>query len=343
MIVMMNLIQTMAVSVHLQPLLAALLVLVLTLVCGLAGLPLLRHLKVGQTVRDDGPKTHLKKSGTPTFGGFFFLIPLILFGLYAWLRGGNLQPVGVVVLLMLAFGLTGFLDDYIKVRVSRKGLSVRQKTIIMLVFSTLFAAYYLYLAPVPAFFLLPFSGRVLPILGWFRLPYAVFVILVLFFTSNSVNLTDGVDGLASSVTVISAAGLAAAGLIIRTALPAAEAGIWLSLAIAAGCLGFLAFNRHPAKVFMGDTGSQALGAGITGIALIYGAPWLILFMGFIYMVESASVMIQVAYFKKTGGKRIFRMSPIHHHYELGGWAETKIVGVFSLVTLAGSLIGLLLL
>jgi phospho-N-acetylmuramoyl-pentapeptide-transferase len=340
---MMNLIQMASVSIHLQPLLTALLVLVLTLVCGWAGLPLLRHLKVGQTVRDDGPKTHLKKTGTPTFGGFFFLIPLTLFGLFAWLRGGNLQPAGVVVLLMLTFGLTGFLDDYIKVRVSKKGLSVRQKTILMLIFSTLFAVYYLFLAPAPAFFLLPFSGRVLPILGWIRLPYAVFVILVLFFTSNSVNLTDGVDGLASSVTIISAAGLAAAGLIIRTALPAAEAGIWLSLAIAAGCLGFLAFNRHPARVFMGDTGSQALGAGITGIALIYGAPWLILFMGFIYMVESASVMIQVAYFKKTGGKRIFRMSPIHHHYELGGWAETKIVGVFSLVTLAGSLIGLLLL
>lgn len=343
MMLMMNTPMSAAVSANLQPILAALAVLVLTIVCGLLGLPLLRHLKVGQTVRDDGPKSHLKKSGTPTFGGFFFLIPLTLLGLYAWLRGGSLQPAAVVVLLMLTFGLTGFLDDYIKVRVSKKGLSVRQKTILMLIFSSLFAAYYLYLAPTPAFFLLPFSGRVLPIVGWFRLPYAVFVVLVLFFTSNSVNLTDGVDGLASSVTVISAAGFAAAGLIIRSALPGTEAGIWLSLAIAAGCLGFLAFNRHPAKVFMGDTGSQALGAGITGIALIYGAPWLILFLGFIYMVESASVMIQVTYYRKTGGKRIFRMSPIHHHYELGGWSETKIVGVFTLVTLAGCLVGLLIL
>lgn len=332
-----------AVSANLQPILAALAVLVMTVVCGLVGLPLLRLLKVGQTVRDDGPKSHLKKSGTLTFGGFFFLIPLTLLGVFAFLRGGSLQPVAVVVLLMLTFGLTGFLDDYIKVRVSKKGLSIRQKTILMMIFASIFAAYYLYLAPEPAFFLLPFSGRVLPIIGWARLPYTVFVVLVLFFTSNSVNLTDGVDGLASSVTVISAAGFAAAGLILRSTLPGTEAGIWLSLALAAGCLGFLAFNRHPAKVFMGDTGSQALGAGITGIALIYGAPWLILFMGFIYMVESASVMIQVTYYKKTGGKRIFRMSPIHHHFELGGWSENKIVGIFTLVTLAGCLIGLLLL
>ena len=326
-----------------QPLLAALAILIITLGCGFFGLPLLRRMKVGQTVRDDGPKSHLSKTGTPTFGGLFFLIPMTLLGVYAWIRGGSLQPVAVVVLMMLAFGLAGFLDDYIKVRISKKGLSVRQKTILLLVFSLAFAVYYLYLAPSAAFFLLPFSGRQLPITGWVRLPYAVFVVLVLFFTSNSVNLTDGVDGLASSVTVLCTGGLAVAGLILRTAMPAADAGIWLSLALAAGCLGFLVFNHHPARVFMGDTGSQALGAGVTGIALIYGAPWLILFMGFIYMVESASVMIQVAYFRRTGGKRIFRMSPIHHHYELGGWPENKVVIIFSLVTLTGSLVGLLLL
>ena len=317
-------------------------VLVLTLICGAIGLPLLHRLHVGQTVRDDGPQSHLKKSGTPTFGGFFFLIPITLTGVFLFVRDRAFQPAAVVILMMLAFGLAGFLDDYIKVRISKKGLSVRQKTILLLVFSAAFSIYYLYLSPSEAFFLLPISGRQLAITGWVRLPYAVFVILVLFFTSNAFNLTDGVDGLASSVTVVCTAGLAAAGLQLRSAIPAADTGLLLSISLAAGCLGFLAFNRHPARVFMGDTGSQALGAGIAGIAFIYGAPWLILFMGIIYVIEAASVIIQVAYFKKTGGKRIFRMSPIHHHFELGGWPENKVVLVFTLVALAGSLIGLLL-
>ncbi|MDW7659004.1 MAG: phospho-N-acetylmuramoyl-pentapeptide-transferase [Bacillota bacterium] len=318
-------------------------VFVLSLLSGLLGIPILRRLRVGQTVRDDGPQSHLSKTGTPTFGGLFFLLPLALLAITAFLTDRIPDQVGILILLMLLFALVGFIDDWIKVRVSKKGLTVRQKTIMLMLISIAFCVYYLYLAPEPAVFLLPISGRSLPLTGWVRLPYAIFVVMVLFFTSNSVNLTDGVDGLASSVTVICTLGFALAGLMFMTSGRSTDAAIIVSLAIAAGCLAFLMFNRHPAKVFMGDTGSQALGAGIAGVALLYGAPWLILFLGVIYMAESLSVIIQVIYFRRTGGRRIFRMSPIHHHFELGGWSENKIVYVFTGVTLIGCLIGLLLL
>lgn len=320
-------------------------VLLLTLLSGLIGLPLLRRLGVGQTVRDDGPKTHYVKSGTPTFGGFFFLVPLTLVAIVAQVIFGVSSSDLALLLILLAFGFAGFLDDYIKVRISKKGLSVRQKTVLMLAFSIGFTLWYMLALPVEPFLLVPGLGMV-PILGWWKIPYGIFVVIYLFFIANSVNLTDGVDGLASSVTVIAGLALAAAGLVVQsldldTALTR-PAGT-MSLMLAAGCLGFLAFNRHPAKVFMGDTGSQALGAGVAASALFYGAPWILLFIGFIYVAESLSVVIQVAYFKRTGGKRIFRMSPIHHHFELGGWKENKIVLVFSAVTLVGSALGLSLL
>lgn len=326
-----------------EGLIVAAAVLILTLACGWIGLPLLRRLQVGQTVREDGPKSHYVKSGTPTFGGFFFLIPLTLLGLYALAAGRGLLPLAVLVLLVLLFALVGFLDDYIKVRISKKGLSVRQKTLLLVFFAILFTLYYLYLAPAEPFLRLPFSGYAVAVAGWWKIPYGVFVVIFLFFICNSVNLTDGVDGLASSVTVISSLALAAAGLLLAATVTLARPGVWLSFAIAAGCLGFLAFNHHPARVFMGDTGSQALGAGLAGISLLYGVPWILALVGLIYVVESLSVVIQVAYFKKTGGKRIFRMSPIHHHFELGGWQENKIVWVFSLITLVSSLLGLLIL
>lgn len=318
-------------------------IFILTLLAGLAGLPLLRRLNVGQTVRDDGPKAHFVKTGTPTFGGFFFLVPLTLLGIYALVTDVALQPLAILVLLVLLFALVGFLDDYIKVRISKKGLSVRQKTVLLTFFAVLFTGYYLWLAPSEPFLLLPVTGYPILITGWWKLLYGALVVIYLFFICNSVNLTDGVDGLASSVTVISSLALALASYLLARTVVMARPALWLSFAIAGGCLGFLVFNHHPAKVFMGDTGSQALGAGLAGIALVDGVPWLLALVGVIYIVESLSVIIQVAYFKKTGGKRIFRMSPIHHHFELGGWRENKIVLVFSLVTLLGSLLGLLLL
>ncbi len=320
--------------------------LALTLICGAAGLPLLRHLGVGQTVRDDGPKTHFVKSGTPTFGGFFFLVPLTAVLLADGLIRGFAGPEIALLLVILAFAFSGFLDDYIKVRISKKGLSVRQKTVLLLSFSVLFTVYYLFLMPVEPFLVLPWVDHAILVTGWWKLPYGILVVIYLFFITNSVNLTDGVDALASSVTVACTLALAGAGLLLAGAgiEPALVApGVSMSLMIAAGCLGFLAFNVHPARVFMGDTGSQALGAGVAGIALYYGAPWLLALLGFVYVAESLSVVIQVAYFKRTGGKRIFRMSPIHHHFELGGWKENKVVLVFTAVTVVGSLLGLLLL
>ena len=256
----------------------ACIIFALTLLAGLFGLPLLRRLNVGQKVRDDGPASHLKKSGTPTFGGLFFLIPMALLGIYALFAGPQLRTLAVLVLLMATFALAGFLDDFIKVRVSKKGLSVRQKTMLLGFFSILFTIYYLWFAPEQPFFLMPFSGVQLTITGWIKIPYGIFVVLYLFFVCNAVNLNDGVDGLASSVTAVCSAGLGAAGLLLQAAIPAARPAAWLASAILGGCLGFLIFNRHPAKVFMGDTGSQALGAGVAAIALLYGAPWLIVLM-----------------------------------------------------------------
>lgn len=315
-------------------------VLALTVVAGFFGLPLLRRLQVGQIVRDDGPASHFSKSGTPTFGGLFFLLPVALLGIYALFEGRLV--LARLVLLMLLFAATGFIDDFIKVKVSRAGLSVRLKSLLMGVISLGFAVHYLYLAREPAFFLLPVTGSVIEIEGMMRLPYLLFVVLYLFFISNSVNLTDGVDGLAASVTALCCFFLAVcAWLLPDLQVSGSEIGSF-ALAVVAGCLGFLVYNRHPARVFMGDTGSQALGAAVAGIALLLGIPWILLFAGIIYIIESFSVMIQVAYFKKTGGRRIFRMSPLHHHFELGGWPEKKIVLVFTLVTLLGGLVSLAL-
>ena len=315
-------------------------VLLLTLISGSIGLPLLRWLKVGQTVRDDGPKTHLIKSGTPTFGGLLFLVPISIVSIYLVSRDSSLSSLFALLLFVLSYALVGFLDDFIKVRINKKGLSVRHKSILMIVFAFAFALYYLYLGPEAAYFRLPLTDRQWLITGWIRLPYMLFIIVYLFFISNSVNLTDGVDGLASSVTVINALALALVSWKLGAAANAVS--LYAALAIAAGCLGFLVYNHYPAKVFMGDTGSQALGAAVAGIALLLGMPWLLLLIGFIYIAESMSVIIQVAYFKKTGGRRIFRMSPIHHHYELGGWSEKKIVFVFSLISVIGCLTGWLL-
>jgi phospho-N-acetylmuramoyl-pentapeptide-transferase len=244
--------------------------------------------------------------------------------------------------MMLLFGLVGFIDDYIKVRINKKGLSVRQKSALLFILTLLFTLYYLYFSPQAPFLLMPVSGRMIVIGGWWRLLYGLFVVLYLFFVCNAVNITDGVDGLSSSVTVISSVYLAAACLLLRQAVPAARPSGWLAAAMAAGCLAFLAFNRHPARVIMGDTGSQALGAAFAGITLLLGMPWLLLLTGFVYLAEAMSVVIQVSYFKYTHGKRIFRMSPIHHHFELSGWSENKVVVVFSLVGLAGGAAGLLL-
>lgn len=313
-----------------------------TILTGLIGLPLIKKSQLVQTVRDDGPKTHFAKSGTPTFGGIFFLLPLMVIAVILPLARPKLLNFSVVALLMLLFSLVGFIDDFVKVKVDKEGLSVIQKTVLLGFFSIFFTLWYLFVMAEDPILILPVVRKVLVISGWWKLPYGIFVILFIFYISNAVNITDGLDGLLSGLTVISSLFLALTAWLIRDLIEGYFPALLLSLVLAAGCLGFLVFNRHPAKVFMGDTGSQALGAGIAGAALLLGIPWVLLPVGIVYIAEAFSVMIQVVYFKKTGGKRIFRMSPIHHHYELGGWSENKIVLVFSLVGLAGGLLGLLM-
>jgi len=300
---------------------------------GLIAVPILRRLKIGQTVRDDGPATHLKKTGTPTMGGVIFIIPAAIVLAFFALREFRLIPP---ILVTVGFGLVGFVDDFLKVRrKSKDGLTARQKTIGLLTFATLFSAFAAFSPSVGTFMYLPLTGLsggiTLPF--WIYIPFTVFV---MYSTSNAVNLTDGVDGLASSVTAIVAASFAVAATIgVRDE---GSAGVFAA-AFAGGCLGFLLFNAHPARVIMGDCGSLALGGAVSAAAVMMRIHWIILFFGAIYVAEALSVVIQVAYFKRTGGRRIFKMSPIHHHFELSGWGEGRIVFVFCAVTVAMCLAG----
>lgn len=317
-------------------------VLAVTLFLGSVGIPLLKRLRVGQTVRDDGPASHKVKTGTPTFGGFFFGLPIIACGLLAPLFDPGMWRFALLAGFILLSGTVGFIDDFIKVRVNREGLSVRKKSALMLAVDAAFVFTYLYLIPDAPVFIVPVSQQVLPILGAWKLLYGLFLVVYLYFVVNAVNLTDGVDGLCSSVTVLASLALGACAIAVAPLLAVSPSALAASGVTAAGCLGFLRYNRYKARVIMGDTGSLALGASVSGIALLLGMPWLLVPAGIIYIAEAMSVVIQVIYFRKTGGRRIFRMSPIHHHFELGGWSEWKIVGVFSAVTLAGGVLAVML-
>ena len=312
-----------------------------TMICGLVMLPWIRRIRSSQPIRDNGPQSHLSKAGTPTFGGLFFLIPITLFAIIGPVIKRDLLPMTVMIVFMLLFGFVGFADDYIKVNVSRKGLSGKQKTIWLGIFSIAAAVFYLWISPYDPFILSP-MGKVIPIIGVWKIVYAFVLIPFLFYMSNSVNITDGVDGLLSSLMSIAGIGLFAVSALLAPVLPYASSTMTLSLVISGGCLGFLLFNRYPARIFMGDTGSQALGIAFVLLTVVMGVPYLAVITGFVFFFEGLSVVIQVIYFKSTGGKRIFRMSPIHHHFELCGWHEKKIVFVFSLVGLLASLAGFLL-
>ncbi len=312
-----------------------------TIVCGWAILPLILRSRTSQPIRDNGPRSHLSKAGTPTFGGLFFLIPIVLSAIIGPIVKRELLPMTVIIVFMLLFGIVGFADDYIKVNISRKGLSVKQKTIWLGLFSTAAAIFYLWVSPYEPF-ILSITGKVIPVIGVWKVIYALFLVPFLFYMSNSVNITDGVDGLLSSLMSIACIGLFAVSGLLAPLLPHVLSTMTLSLVISGGCLGFLVFNRHPARIFMGDTGSQALGIAFTLLTVVMGVPYLAVITGFVFFFEGLSVVLQVIYFKATGGKRIFRMSPIHHHFELVGWHEKKIVLVFSLVGLLSSLVGFLL-
>ena len=283
-------------------------------------IPILHKMKYGQTERDDGPQSHLKKTGTPTMGGIAILIA---FAVSAFIFGRTADSVAVV-LITLGFGIVGFIDDYIKVVKKRSlGLRAYQKILIQLIFTALFAFYVSKNVPEFTKIYVPFGNGYMIDLGIIYIP---FLFVVMLGTVNGVNLTDGLDGLAGGVTMIVAA-------FFTIICIAAGKGIspCVSAAVVGALLAFLVFNAYPAKVFMGDTGSLALGGYVAATALILRMPLFIILVGLIYLCESLSVIIQVGYFKKTG-KRVFKMAPIHHHFELCGWSETKIVTVFYIIT-----------
>lgn len=292
-----------------------------------AAIPMLHRFKFGQEVRDDGPQSHLKKQGTPTMGGIVFDLAILVTGLIFAPRYPRVLPV---LFLTMGFGLTGFLDDYLKIAKHRsEGLTVKQKFAIQLVVTALFCVYMVAMSPTRTLVKIPFTSIEWN-MGWLYVPLLFLVVLG---TDNGTNFTDGVDGLCASVTLPVAAFFTVASAVYGTGIEPVAA------AVMGAMMGFLVFNAHPAKVFMGDTGSLALGGFVAGSALMLGQPFMIIIVGFIYLIEVISVMIQVAYFKKTHGKRFFRMAPIHHHFELGGWSEGRVVAVFMCVTVILCLVG----
>lgn len=292
-------------------------------------IPVLRKLKVGQTVRDDGPQTHLKKNGTPTMGGIIFLLGVIVTSIIYMKDSPRVIPV---LFMTVGFGIVGFLDDYIKVVLKRsEGLTPIQKMAGQLVITAVFAYYMVSISDVGLQMLIPFSGGKYLDIGIWAVPLLFFVVIG---TVNGTNFTDGLDGLASSVTIMVA-------VFFTVVAIGTNAGISpVTCAVAGGLMGFLLFNVYPASVFMGDTGSLALGGFVASAAYMMNMPLFIPLIGLIYLVEVLSVIIQVTYFKATHGKRFFKMAPIHHHFEKCGWSETRVVAVFSIVTALCCLVAL---
>lgn len=301
-----------------------------SLILGPVVIPFLRKLKMKQTEREDGVQSHLQKAGTPTMGGIIILIAVIITSLIYVKDYPKIIPV---LFLTVAFGLIGFLDDYLKVVLKRSdGLFPMQKMALQIVVTAVFAFYLVRVADIPLTMLVPFSGGYYLDLGWLAVPVLFFAVIG---TVNGTNFTDGLDGLASSVTVLVATFFTVVAIGTKSGIEP------VTCAVAGALLGFLLFNVYPASVFMGDTGSLALGGFVAGTAYMLQMPLFIIIVGFIYLVEVASVIIQVTYFKVTHGKRIFKMAPIHHHFELCGWSETRVVAVFSIVTALLCLIALM--
>ena len=315
----------------------------ITSVIGMWLIPFLRRLHFGQTILDIGPAWHKSKQGTPTMGGIMFIAGITIAILAGWLTL-ELSEQGVAdasaagsfylwggLLMALAFGLIGFLDDYISVvKKQNLGLKAGQKSLAQLLVAVGYLAAQQIFAPTTSFWL-PFIGDL--DIGIFYYPLMLFIIVG---TVNAVNLTDGIDGLDASVTMVAAMGF----MVIASIAGFSQMNL-LAAALAGGCLGFLVWNFHPAKVFMGDTGSLFLGGMVVALAFGLRRPLLLVFIGIVYVVETLSDIIQIGSVKLTG-KRVFKMAPIHHHFEMSGWSEVKIVAVFSAVTAVGCLIAVLL-
>ena len=311
---------------------------IVSIILGIIIIPILRKLKVGQIERDDGPKSHLKKQGTPTMGGIIIIIAMLLVAIgiciYFTINGQITiaHKILPVLLLTLGFGMIGFIDDFKKlVLKNTKGLKPSYKMLGLLIISVTYVIYLIYVLKIGTQTYIPIWKQYIDLPIYLYIPFAILVILG---TTNAVNLTDGIDGLASSVSAIILTCLTVIGIMFGQP----EISVFGSIVIGT-VLGFLMFNLHPAKVFMGDTGSLLLGGVISAIALYLKMPLLLLLIAIIPVIETISVIIQVVYFKKTG-KRVFKMTPIHHHFELSGWTENKVVVIFSVITLIVCVIGL---
>lgn len=305
---------------------------------GVYALKFLRRLKLGQHIREDGPQSHLAKGGTPTMGGIIFLIPALLVSLL--FAQASLHTM-VLLLIVLMIGGLGFYDDLQKILLrNNKGITPKQKLVGQAGIGALLGIYLIMGAPgnfVPGLEI-PFTGLTIPLPWWLYVPFVMFFFTA---TTNSVNLTDGLDGLASTIAVL-ALGALSVMLIIQGGLddPGRYAGIVIGLSTLGGCLGFLWYNSHPAQVFMGDTGSLALGGILSVMACLGHLELWFALIGLVFVAEALSVMIQVTWYKRTK-KRVFRMSPLHHHFELGGWKETQVVNRFAIVAFLLSFISVL--
>ena len=289
-------------------------------------IPLLKEKQFGQFIREEGPQAHLSKAGTPTMGGIAFVLGItVAIAVSMFMPGSDTAGKIAILLSMFAFGAIGFIDDYNKVaKKQNEGLTPKQKLVLQAVFGLALAVFMM--AKEGTTMLIPFIGKTVDI-GLFYIPFVMFIEVAM---ANAVNLTDGLDGLASSTSAIVACTFAVIGMTVGSGN---EAMAMAGQAVFGSLLGFLLYNHYPAKIFMGDTGSMALGGVLSAMAIVGHMEWLLPIAGLIYVIEALSVIIQVTYFKKTGGKRVFRMAPIHHHFELGGWHETKVVRVFCLFTL----------
>ncbi len=309
----------------------------ISIILGLIIIPILKKLKVGQIERDDGPKSHLKKQGTPTMGGVIialtiFIVCMGLYVKYSVSEANVAKNILPLLFVTIGFGLVGFVDDFKKlVLKNTKGLKPIYKMLGLLIIAVAYTLFLTNVLKIGTATYIPFLKIYINMPIWLYIPFAIFVLLG---TTNAVNLTDGIDGLATTVTTIILAFFTTVGIILGV-----KEIVLVGATLVGACLGFLLFNLHPAKVFMGDTGSLLLGGAIAGIALYLKMPIILVIVALVPVIETISVMLQVTYYKKTG-KRVFKMAPIHHHFELSGWSENKVVSVFSIITLILCVIGI---
>ena len=304
-------------------------------------IPILRRKKIGQHERDDRPKSHLKKQGTPTMGGIVMIITILIMGGIEYFKYSKSIDVGEqlvakklipLILVAVGFGIVGFIDDFKKLILNNtEGLKPKYKMLGLLVIATIFTVYLTKVMNIGTDMIIPFVKTSVTLPIWLYIPFTILVMLA---TTNAINLTDGIDGLSTSVTTIILTCLTVIGVTLGV-----KELVVFGASLIGICLAFLLFNLHPAKVFMGDTGSLFLGGAVSVMAIYLKMPILLLIIAIVPVLETLSDIIQVAHYKRTG-KRVFKMAPLHHHFELCGWHENTVVSVFSIITLIACIIGL---